>query len=175
MPSAVKEKFVESLSEELKGSSHVVVSEYQGMTAEEFDQLRASLLPLGAKFKVVKNRLAKIAFDGSGFSELKDYMKGPSAITFLGQDPAGVTKALLKFSEQHTNLKIKAGRMFGMTADNKTLKALAALPSKEVLIATLLARLNSPVQRLASTINQPLQSLHSVLVALAKKKESVPA
>lgn len=175
MTSAVKEKFVDSLTEELKGSTHVVISEYQGMTAAELDELRASLAPLGAKFKVVKNRLAKFALDKSGFSELKDHMKGPSAITYLGADPAGISKALLKFGETHTNLKIRAGRLFGMTADLKALKTLANLPSREVLLATLLARLNSPLTHLASTLNAPLQSLHSALNALAKKKESAPA
>lgn len=175
MTSAVKEKFVDTLSEELKGSSHIVVSEYQGMTAVEFDELRASLATQGAKFKVVKNRLAKLALDKSGFADLKDLLKGPSAITYLGTDPAGISKILLKFSEGHTNLKVRGGKLFGTTADFKTLKEMSSLPSREVLLATLLARLNAPLQHLASTLNSPLQSLHSALVALAKKKESVPA
>jgi large subunit ribosomal protein L10 len=175
MPSAVKEKFVDSLSQELKTSAHVVVSEYQGMTAVEFDELRASLAPQGAKFKVVKNRLAKRALENSGFSELKEYLKGPSAITYLGSDAAGISKILLKFSETHTNLKVRGGRLLGTTADFKTLKALANLPSREVLLATLLARLNSPLIQLASTLNSPLQKLHTALNALAKKKETAPA
>jgi len=175
MPSAIKEKFVETLSGELKDSSHMIVAEYQGMTAVEFDELRATLAPLGAKFKVIKNRLAKLALDKSGFSDLKEYLKGPSAIAYLGSDPAGISKILLKFGDTHTNLKVRGGQLFGTTADLKTLKIMSDLPSKEVLMATLLARMNSPLQALVSTINQPLQSIHTVLVALAKKKESVPA
>jgi large subunit ribosomal protein L10 len=170
MASQVKEKFVENLTDDLKGSAHLLISEYSGMTAEEFDALRAVLNPMGAKFKVVKNRLAKIAFDKSGFNDLQNYMKGPSAIAYQGNDGASLTKALLKFSEQHSNLKIRAGRLFGITADFKTLKSMAELPSKEVLLATLCVRIQSPLYSLARTLNQPLQSLHSALTALAKKK-----
>lgn len=172
MPSQIKEKQVGDLTEELKTSAHLIITEYQGLTAAEFDELRAALRPLGAKYKVVKNRLAKIAFDKTGYSDIKNFMKGPSAIAYQGSDPSILTKALFKFSEQHTNLKVRAGRLFGMAADSAMLKAIANLPSREVLIATLLGRLNSPVQKLMATMNEPLRSLHSALSALAKKKEA---
>jgi large subunit ribosomal protein L10 len=175
MPSAVKEKQVTTLTEELKTSAHVVINEYQGMTAEEFDALRAAIRPFGAKYKVVKNRLAKLSFDSTGFSELKNSMKGPSALAYQGTDAAGIIKTLFKFAEQHTNFKVKAGRLFGITADNKNLKAMAELPSREVLLATLLARMNGPLTTLVITLNEPLRSLHAALSALAKKKEAKPA
>src|SRR5262245_27142059 len=130
MPSAIKEKQVASLTEELKTSSHVVVTEYQGMTAEQFDALRAAIRPFGAKYKVVKNRLEKISIEDTGYSDLKDKMKGPAAIAYLGTDAAGIVKALFKFSEQNTNFKVKAGRLFGLTADTKNLKAISELPSR---------------------------------------------
>lgn len=172
MANAVKEQFVSELTEELKSSSHVVVTEYQGLTAAEFDELRAAIRPFGAKYKVVKNRLAKLAFEKTGFGDLHPKMKGPSAIAYHGADPSAIAKVLFKFGEQHTNLKVKAARLFGMTADAKGLKEIANLPSKEVLLATLLARLNSPLQRLATTLNEPLRSLHSALSAVSKKKEA---
>src|SRR5262245_8014164 len=141
MPSAIKEKQVSQLTEDLKTSGHVVVTEYQGMTAEEFDALRAALRPLGAKYKVVKNRLAKISLDATGYADLKNSMKGPAALAYQGNDGAALIKALFKFGEQHTNFKVKAGRLFGITADVKNLKVMADLPSREVLLATLLARM----------------------------------
>jgi len=175
MASQVKEQFVEKLTEELKSSSHVVVTEYQGMTAIEFDELRALLRPLGSKYKVVKNRLANLAFESTGFGDLKNYMKGPSAIAYLGSDGTALAKSLFKFGETHTNFKVRAGRILGLTTDSKSLKAIANLPSKEVLLATLLARMNSPLQTLAATLNEPLRSMHSALSAVAKKKEAKAA
>lgn len=172
MPSAIKEKVVGNLTEELKSSPHVVVTDYQGMTAEEFDALRAAIRPFGAKYKVVKNRLAKISLKANGFSDLSEKMKGPSAIAYQGTDASGIIKALFKFGETHTNFKVKAGRLFGITADTMNLKAMADLPSREVLLATLLARMNGPLTNLVTVLNEPLRSLHSALSAVAKNKEA---
>ncbi len=171
MPNALKEKQVASLTEELNSSENIVITQYQGMTAVEFDELRAALRPLGAKYRVVKNRLAKIAFGATGFSELQDHLKGPSAIAYHGKDGTAVVKALFKFSEKSANFKVKAGRLFGLNADVKNLKAMADLPSREVLMATLLARMNAPLTTLVTTLNEPLRSLQGALSALVRKKE----
>jgi len=175
MPSEIKEKLVTDLIEELKISKHVLVTEYQGMTAGEFDELRAVLRPLGSKYKVVKNRLAKIAFEKAGHADLKIFMKGPSAIAYQGNDGASLAKILFKFSEQHTNLKVRAGRIENVTTDAKGLKTISNLPSREVLIAILLSRMQGPLQTLMATLNAPLSSLHRALGVLAKKKESTAA
>lgn len=175
MASEIKEKVVSELSADLKGLTHMVITQYQGLTAEEFDALRNSLRPLGAKYKVVKNRLAKIAFEANGFGSLKDHMKGPTAIAYKGADVASLAKALFKFSETHPNFKIRAGYVFGNATDASSLKAIANLPSREVLIATLMARLLSPLTVLAATMNEPLRSLHAALSAVAKNKEAKAA
>src|SRR5581483_11200183 len=157
MPNALKEKQVASLTEELKSSENIVITQYQGMTAVEFDELRASIRPFGAKYKVVKNRLAKIAFGATGFGPLQDYLKGPAAIAYQGKDGAGIVKALFKFAEKNTNFKIKAGRLFGFTGDVKNLKAISDLPSREVLMATLLARMNAPLTKMVTTMKEELR------------------
>lgn len=175
MANEIKEKFVAELAEDLKGSTQIVVTHYQGMTADELDGIRTAIRPFGGKYKVVKNRLAKIAFDSTGFGPLKESMKGPVAIAYKATDVAGMTKALFKFSEDHPNFKVKMGFLFGATTDPASLKVIANLPSREVLLSTLLATLNSPLQRLAATLNEPLQSLHRSLSAVAKKKEAVAA
>ena len=172
MPNEIKVNQIEGLTKELKGSSHVIVTQYQGMTAEEFNALRAAIRPYGAKYKVVKNRLAKISLEATGFGDLKDLMKGPSAITYMGNDGASIVKALFKFGETHVNFKVRAGRLLGITADLKNLKEMADLPSREVLLATLLARLNGPLTTLVTTLNEPLRSLQAALSAFAKKKET---
>jgi large subunit ribosomal protein L10 len=175
MPSQVKEQAVTELTAELKTSSHVVVTEYQGLTAGEFDELRAVLRPLGAKYKVVKNRLAKIALEGAGFGDLKAHMKGPSAIAYLGTDGAAITKAMFKFGEGHPKFRLRGGRVLGTTTDLTGLRTISTLPSREVLLSTLLARMNSPLQTLLATLNEPVRSLHAALSSLAKKKEPAAA
>jgi len=175
MPNKIKETFVTELAEELKNTPNVVVTEYQGMKAEEFNELRAVLRPLGAKYKVVKNRLAKIAFKEVGWAGLTDSMKGPSAIAYQNGDSAGLVRALYDFSSKHQTFKVKAGHVFGMTASASDLRMISTLPSREVLLATLLARLNSPLTTLLRTLQEPVRSLHAALSAVAKKKETVPA
>lgn len=175
MPNKEKQTFVAELTEELKKSPHVLVTEYQGLKAEEFNELRLSLNKLGAKYKVVKNRLAKLAFKAIGWEALTDDMKGPSAIAYFGTDGAAITKVLQDFSTKHQNLKVKAGHVYGFKANAQDLKTLANLPSKEVLLSTLLARLNSPLTTLLATLNEPIRSLHGALSAVAKKKEAAPA
>ncbi|MCG3204268.1 MAG: 50S ribosomal protein L10 [Elusimicrobia bacterium] len=175
MPNATKNDQVSKLTEELKSSAHVVVTNYQGMTALEFDSLRAAIRPYGGKYKVVKNRLAKLSFKNTGFTDLQDKMKGPSAIVYQGTDASSIIKALFKFGEQNEKFKVKAGRVFGITADTKSLKAMADLPSREVLLATLLARMNGPLTNFVTVLNEPLRSLQAALVSLAKKKEEKPA
>lgn len=175
MPSAIKEKMVTELTAELKESAHVVVTEYQGLSTEELNELRAELQPMGAKYKVVKNKLARIAFQNVGWKNLDDFMKGPTGIAFQGQDGSALARVLFKFSEKHTNLKIKAGHLFGGVANGQDVKSIATLPSKEVLLATLLARMQSPLQSLVGVLNEPLRSLHAALTAVAKKKEATPA
>lgn len=172
MPNTIKEKIVEQLSEELKNSDHVIVTEYQGLTAEEFDALRSKLKPFGAKYKVVKNRLAKIAFSARGWGDLNIHLKGPSAIAYHGADTAQIAKALDSFSSENKKLRVKAGFVYGFSADSIGIRTIANLPSKEVLLATLLARMNGPLTKLIMTMREPVRSLHAVLSAYAKKKEA---
>src|ERR1044071_183688 len=169
-----KESFVSELTEELKKSPHIVVTDYQGMKADEFNELRNSLNKVGAKYKVVKNRLARLAFKSIGWESLSDDMKGPSAIAYFGTDGAALNKILQEFSSKHQNLKVKAGHVFGAKATGAELKMISKLPSREVLLATLLSRLTSPLKPLLATLNEPIRSLHGALSAIAKKKESVP-
>lgn len=174
MPSQLNETLVAELTEELKKSPHVIVTEYSGMKADEFNELRASLNKLGAKYKVVKNRLAKIAFKNRGWDGLDTDLKGPSALAYHGTDGTSLLKILTDFSSKHQTFKVKVGHLFGAKTSAGDLKAISQLPSKEVLLATLLARLNSPLTTLVLTMKEPIRALHASLSAVAKKKEAAP-
>ena len=175
MPSAVKISMVDKLTEELKSSEQVIVTEYKGMKADQFNSLRAKIRPLGAKYTVVKNRLAKIALKNIGREKLGENLKGPSALAYQSKDGVALAKILSDFSGENKNFQVKAGYLLGLLADANTMRTIASLPSREVLMATLLARMNSPLQKLLATLNEPMRSLHASLSAVAKKKESAPA
>ena len=102
-------------------------------------------------------------------------MKGPTAIAYHGKDSSAVTKVLANFAKDHKKLKLKAGHLFGNVFDTSGVRDIANLPSREVLLATLAARLNSPLQSLLMALNEPMRSLHAALSAVSKKKESAPA
>ena len=174
MASAAKEQFVQNLTDELKTMEYFIVADYQGLNAEQFTELRTTLNGAGAKFKVVKNRLAKIALNNVG-KNVKDAFKGPSALAYQGGDVASLSKILSGFYKKHKLLKVKAGFAFGEQQSAQNIQTMADLPSKEVLLSTLLARMNAPLQSLAATMNEPLRSLHSVISAVAKKQEAAPA
>jgi large subunit ribosomal protein L10 len=175
MPSQLNQTLVADLTDELKKSPHVVVTEYQGMKADEFNELRTNLNKVGAKYKVVKNRLARIAFKNVGWTGLDDTMKGPSAIVYHGTDGAALVRVLYDFSAKHQNLKVKIGHLYGNKTSAVDLKVISQLPSKEVLLSTLLARLNGPLTTLVLTMKEPIRALHASLSAVAKKKEAAPA
>lgn len=174
MPSVIKEKLVSDLTEEMKTTEHVVVTNYLGLDSEAFNDLRTKLKDVGAKYKVVKNRLAKIALKNVGWN-IDDALKGPSAFAYKGTDIASISKVLFQFAKKHDGFKVKAGYLFGEMKDAGTIQAIADLPSKEVLLATLLARMNGPLQSLVATMNEPMRSLHAAISAVAKKKEAAPA
>ncbi len=175
MPNVANKEFVEKFTEELKTSEHVLVAEYKGLTTIELNEIREKLVPLGSKCKIVKNRLAKIVLKNIGRTGLENELKGPSAIVYNGKDFAGIGKVLFKFSEDHKNLKLKGAHAFGSVLNAQELKSISTLPGREVLLSTLLARLQSPLQTLMATLNEPLRAMHASLTALAKKKESTPA
>ncbi len=175
MASELKEKVVKELTEELKNSDHLLVTEYQGLTTIELNELRSQLVKVGSKYKIIKNRLARIAFKAMGWEALDPQLKGPSGIAYLGKDPAGLAKIVHGFTKDHKNLKIKGGVLFKQTASVQAINEVATLPSREVLIATLLSRLNSPLQTLVVTLNEPIRSLAAALAAVSRKKEATPA
>lgn len=175
MPNAVNVEFVKNFTEDIKKSSHVVVTEYQGLTTIELNELRAELKKLGSRYTIIKNRLAKIAFKEVGWGDLEPHLKGPTAVAYHGTDASAITKTLFEFTKEHKNLKLKAGHLFGAAVGLEEVKAIAMLPNKETLLATLAATLNSPIQNLAAALNEPLRSIYSALTALAKKKQATGA
>jgi len=143
---------VEQLTQELKGVSNGFIAEFGKLTVAQDDELRRSIRGAGAKYRVVKNTLAKRASQGTAFEDAAKSLKGRSSIAYTQGDVVALAKALTKYAKDHPELSFKAGVVEGKVVDIKQLEALASLPSKEELYSKLLFLLNAPAQRLATAL-----------------------
>jgi large subunit ribosomal protein L10 len=143
---------VESLTLELKGVSNGFIAEYGKLTVAQDDELRKSIRSAGAKYRVVKNTLAKRATQGTAFEDVAKSLKGRSSIAYTRGDIVALAKALTKYAKDNPELSFKAGVVDGKAVDIKQLEVLASLPSKEELYSKLLFMLNAPATRLASAL-----------------------
>jgi large subunit ribosomal protein L10 len=166
-----KETLVQELTEKIKNNQGIVVTEYQGLTVAEISELRAKLRPLKCEYKVVKNTLSKRALKSAGLEDFAVQFEGPTAIAIENGDPVNTAKVLIDFSKEHAKLKLKAGMLGNKVLTEKDIKALAALPSKEVLIGNLLRALQSPMSGLVNVLQGNIRNVVYVLEAVRKQKE----
>jgi large subunit ribosomal protein L10 len=165
-----KAQVIEEVREAYQRSSVAIVSEYRGLTVDEMTELRTGIRNAGAEIRVVKNTLAKRAAAGTEFEGLSDYLVGPTIIA-LSDDPVAPAKALSDFEKKHEYLVLKGGVLNGKNLDVKSIKALAKLPSREVLIAKLLGTMNGPIQNFVGVLAAVPGSLVRVLDQVRQQKE----
>ena len=165
MNSAEKEQMTGVLVDNFKGAELSVLVGYQGCTCEELTSLRKKLKPAGAKFAVVKNTLARRALVGTAGEKLGDMFVGPTAVCWTGEDPIGPAKILKDFAKENEKFSIKAGLLGESILASKDVDALAMMPSREQLLANLLALINAPATRLLQTINAPASQVARLLGA----------
>ena len=158
MDRAEKREMVEFLDEVFANSGSVVVTHYKGLTVAEMSDLRNQMREAGAKFKVIKNRLAKIALDNTERPAGKDMFAGPVGIAF-GPDPVAAPKVLTEYSKKNQKLVIVGGLIGASMIDAKGVEALAKMPPIEELRSKLLGVLLMPGSNLARVLNQPGEKL----------------
>ncbi len=163
MPTEAKVKAVDDLKQRLNGVKTVVLTEYRGLTVQQLSELRKQLRTVSAQFKVVKNRLAKIAVDSTDLSALTRHLKGPTGIIVSREDPVAVAKALQTFTKANQALTIKAGYVDGQVLEPAGLKALADLPSREALRSQLVGALQGPLVQLVGLLTAPQRELAYIL------------
>ena len=165
-----KNNFVQNLKEELKNSSSVVVSHYAGLSVAETDNLRKEMRSNGAKFKVTKNRLTKIALTGTPYESIEDLFTGPTAIAY-SSDPVAPARVSVEFEKKFENFKILGGSYEGEKIDNAKINFLATLPSLDQIRAKLLGLLNAPAQKIASITQAPGGQLARLINARSEQLE----
>ncbi|MDI3533710.1 MAG: large subunit ribosomal protein [Thermosediminibacterales bacterium] len=170
---AVKERVVEEIRDKFERANSALLTDYRGLNVAEVTELRKQLREAGIEYKVVKNTLTRLAIKDFDYSdELKEFLQGPTAIAFSYEDPVAAAKILSKFAKDHKNLEIKVGLVEGKVVDINGIKNLADLPSREVLIAKVLAGMQAPISGLVNVLNGPMRGLVYALQAIKDKKQS---
>ena len=147
-----KTQIVAELAEEIKNSVSGVLVNYQGITVDSDTKMRKALREAGVKYRVVKNSLTGRACDEVGYSEMKQYLVGMTAIAISENDAVAPAKVLKEYADKVESFTILAGYVDGAVIDAKTVEALAEIPSKEVLISKFLGSIQSPLYNFAYAI-----------------------
>jgi large subunit ribosomal protein L10 len=169
-----KANIVLELSETLKRSPFVLVTEYRGMKVADFGELRSRLAPAGAEVHVVKNNFLKRAMADSGFPDVGDRFAGQTAVVTGQADVAPVAKIFKTFASEFKLAALKIGFVDRAALSTAELETLAELPAREILQAQLLGLFLSPATRLVRLFNEPAAAL-ARLLNTKSKKEGAPA
>ncbi len=170
MPTEAKRETVAALREELANSRTMIVSEYRGLKVKEIAEIRRALRKQDVTYRVVKNRLLRIAATDEVAEALGPLLTGPTAIAF-GNDEAGTAKAVLDATKPYARIvKITGGVLGAKAIDADGVTRLATLPSREILLAKLAGGMQAPVGTLAGLFAAPLRNLGYALLQVAEQK-----
>ena len=164
MPSEKNIKQLDELAEMFQETSYLVSTQFKDISANEMVALRKALNSAGARYKIVKNNIARLAADKAALPELKDLVTGMCAIMTTANDPAQASKALFKsINDQGLQIDVLGGFLDGEVLSSDRVNQLSKLPSKEVLIANIIGQIGSPINGLVFILNSQITSLVSVL------------
>jgi len=149
----------------------IIVAENLGLDVESVTQLRREARGQGVQLRVLKNTLARRAVTGTAFAALADKLVGP-LVYGLGADPVAVAKVLSGFAKNNEKLVIKAGAMANFVMDEKAVKTLATMPSREELLAKLMATMQAPIGQFVRTLNEVPSRLVRTLAAVRDAKQA---
>ena len=170
MDRAAKSELVGALGEVFKTTKVVVVAHYSGLTVAQMQNLRRQMKQAGASVRVAKNRLAKIALEGSDVASIAPLLKGPTLIAFSG-DPVAAPKVAVDFAKTNERFVILGGAMGKTALDSNGVKALAALPSLDELRAKIIGLIQAPATKIAQVVTAPAAKVARVVQAYASKSE----
>jgi len=165
---AAKQEQVATLNGAFKGTNVVVVAHYSGLTVAQMQNLRKQMKQAGATVKVAKNRLAKIALEGTDVASIAPLLNGPTLIAF-SNDPVAAPKVANDFAKGHEKFVILGGAMGKTALDPNAVKQLASLPSLDELRARIVGLIQAPATKIAQLVNAPAAKLARVVQAYADK------
>ena len=169
MRRAEKVQGVEQLQEEFSRATVTVLAEYRGLTAGQMNRLRKAVREADGRCRVAKNRLTKRAVADSANEKVVPLLRGPLALLIGFADPVAMAKVVTKLTGELPKLEIRGALLDGQVLPADDVKALAALPPREVVLAQLLGVLQAPATQLLRTLNEPAAMLARLADALAKR------
>jgi len=172
MPKPNKIEAVKEITADLKAADVYYFVDYRGLTFAEATELRRRLAKADASLKVVKNTLAKIAAADAGVEGLTELLQGPTAIAYCHGDPARVAKTIQDFIKEKKKAVVRGGKLQRSLLTASDVETLAALPSREQLIAQVVGAIASPLAGLANVLNGPIRGLVIALNQVQDQKAS---
>lgn len=150
----MKQPIVDEISELLNGAKTAVIVDYRGLTVEQDTNLRKQLREAGVVYKVYKNTMINFAIKGTEFEALAPHLEGPTAIAVSKEDVTAPARILFNFAKTAEALELKAGVVDGVYYDEKGIKVIATIPSREELLSKFLGSIQSPITNFARVIKQ---------------------
>ncbi len=169
MDRAQKENVVAELAHIFESSGVVVVSRYEGLTVAEMQDLRARMREAGGSVRVAKNKLAKIALRGKASESIGQYLDGMTVLAF-SEDPVAAAKVVDAYAKDNQKLVILGGAMGENPLDVDGVKAVAKLPSREELIASIVGCIAAPASNIAGAIGAPASNIASILSTIEERE-----
>ena len=167
-----KQQITEDLHDRFARSAIIVLTDYKGLDVTTINDLRRKLRESNIEYQVVKNTLLVRAAENTDIALIKDHFKGPSAVAISYDDPVAPAKVLTQFAKDNKKLEIKVGVLNGKVLDVQAIKALATLPSREVMLAQVLSTLNAVPTSFVRVMAEIPRSLLNVLTAIKDQKEA---
>jgi large subunit ribosomal protein L10 len=165
-----KSAAIQEIAAQIEASEAIFAVDYRGISVPQAAELRAKLREADASFRIVKNRLTKIAADQVGEERLAELLQGPTALTFVRGDTAQAAKAITTFNKEHEVLTYKGGFMEATSLDELAFKSIAKLPGREVLNGQLAGVVASPLTGLVRGLGSMIQGLALQLGQIAEKE-----
>jgi large subunit ribosomal protein L10 len=165
---AQKEAVVGELGQIFSDSGVVVVAHYTGLTVAEMTDFRNRMREAGGSVRVAKNRLAKIALEGTPSASIASYLEGQTVLAY-SEDPVTAAKVVEAYSKENDKLVILGGAMGENALDVAGVKAVAAMPSREELIASIVGCIGAPAANIAGAIGAPASNIASILSTIEEK------
>ena len=166
-----KKAVVSEATQIFSAAEAAVLAEYRGLSVAQITELRSEARSNGGDIRVVKNTLARRSVSGTPFECLSDHFVGPVLISSAG-DPIAVAKVVSKFAKDHEALKIMVGVMNGDLIDKSTIQMLAKMPSRDELLATLMATMNAPLEKFVRTLNEVPGKLVRTMAAYRDSRQA---
>ncbi len=167
-----KNLIIKQIEKELSERSTFFITQHGGVSAVSLDKLRTKLRGANSRYMVMKNSLGRRALNKGQFSSLSENMTGACGIAFSSGDPVLSSKILMDFSKENENFKVQSGFIDGTLIGAEQIKALASLPSREILIAKVVGGVQAPISRFVNVLSGTVRRIVTVLDAIAKKKGS---